>query len=106
MVTDLIVAELHLHLVHGLGPVRAAEHLVTLTSDPLVEEVFTDRALQTAALDEWIHRFADQPFTLADAVSFAVMREGKVSEAFTFDRHFTVAGFDIAPPTESARSTS
>jgi predicted nucleic acid-binding protein len=34
VVTNLILAELHLHLVHGLGPLSAAHHLDTLKADP------------------------------------------------------------------------
>lgn len=97
VVTDLILAELHLHLVRGLGPRRAADHLETLIADPLVEEVFTDRELQTAAIADWLGRFSDQPFTLTDAVSFATMRARRISPAFTFDHHFTIAGFERLP---------
>jgi uncharacterized protein len=97
VVTDLILAELHLHLLYGLGQVRAAHHLGTLLSDPLVEVVHGDAALQRAALEEWIRRYDDQPFTLADATSFAVMRRLGIGNAFTFDRHFGIAGFTMLP---------
>lgn len=97
IVTDLILAELHLHLLHGLGPARAADHLSTLKSDPLIEEVYTDVALQESAMTRWIRRFADQTFSFTDAVSFAVMRSRGMTFAFTFDRHFTVAGFRALP---------
>lgn len=97
IVTDLILAELHVHLLYGLGPERAAQHLGTLLSDPLVEVVHGDAALQRAALEEWIRRFDDQPFTLTDATSFAVMRRRGVTSAFTFDRHFGIAGFAMLP---------
>lgn len=97
VVTDLILAELHLHLVRGLGPRRAAEHLETLKADPMIEEVFTSRDLQTSALADWIRGFEDQPFTLTDAVSFAVMQARRIAAAFTFDHHFRVAGFSTLP---------
>ena len=95
VITNLILAELHLHLVHTMGPLRAAQHIGTILADPLTEEVFVDRALQTAALTDWIQRFSDQPFTLTDAASFAVMRARRIARAFTFDRHFGVAGFEM-----------
>jgi predicted nucleic acid-binding protein len=97
LVTDLILAELHMHLVRGIGPERAAGHLEALKADPLIEEVFLDRDLQTSAVQDWLFKFGDQPFTLTDAVSFALMRERRVSSAFTFDRHFSVAGFRTVP---------
>ena len=97
VVTDLIAAELHLHLLHGFGPGAAAAHVRTLVEDPGIEQVFCDPAIQRAALDDWVHRFADQAFTLTDAVSFAVMRARGIVTACTFDRHFRVAGFDTIP---------
>lgn len=97
VVTDLILAELHLHLLHGFGPARAAGHLMTLIADPSIEQVFCDTELQTAAFDDWIHRFSDQAFSLTDAVSFVVMRAYGIAAAFTFDRHFQIAGFETLP---------
>jgi predicted nucleic acid-binding protein len=97
VLTNLILAELHLHLLHGLGPVRAARLAGTVLADPLTEEVFVDRSLQSAAFTDWIQRFTDQAFTLTDAASFAVMRARAITVAFTFDRHFSVAGFQIVP---------
>ncbi len=97
VVTDLILAELHLHLVHGFGPDRAAGNITTLIADPSIEQVFCDDELQGAAFDDWIHRFGDQSFTLTDAVSFAVMRGRGITAAFTFDRHFQIAGFEMLP---------
>jgi len=97
VVTDLILAELHLHLVHALRSAQAADHLQTVKADPLVEEVYADSDLQAAALTDWIRRFGDQPFTLTDAVSFATMASRRIPVAFTFDRHFAVAGFETVP---------
>jgi uncharacterized protein len=97
VITNLILAELHLHLLHGMGPVRAAQHVQTILADPLTEEVFVDRPLQSAAFSDWIQRFSDQPFTFTDAASLAVMRSRAITVAFTFDRHFSVAGFHTLP---------
>lgn len=97
VVTDLVLAETHLHLLHTLGPVRAADHLSTLKTDPAIEEVYATPALQHSALSEWIRRFSDQPFTLTDAISFAVMRDRGIGSAFAFDSHFRTAGFRLLP---------
>jgi len=95
VVTDLIVTELHLHLLYGFGPAAAAAHVRTLVDDPGIEQAFCDRALQDAALDDWIQRYADQEFSLTDAVSFALMRARGIARALTFDQHFRVAGFVV-----------
>jgi predicted nucleic acid-binding protein len=97
IVTDLILAETHLHLLYALGPTRAVEYLETLKADPAIEEVHASSPLQTAAISQWMRRFSDQAFTLTDAISFAVMRDRGTDVAFTFDQHFRVAGFRILP---------
>ena len=42
-------------------------------------------------------QFDDQNFSLADAVSFAVMQERGIRRAVTFDAHFATAGFEMIP---------
>lgn len=97
VVTDLILAETHLHLLHAMGAARAADYLDALKTDPAIDEVYADASLQQAALSDWMRRYADQPFTFTDALSFAVMKDRGIEAAFTFDAHFSVAGFRILP---------
>ena len=42
-------------------------------------------------------KFADQQVSFADCVSFVLMRRNRLERAFTFDRHFGSAGFEIMP---------
>lgn len=94
--TNLVVAETHALLVNrvhrsaALAFLRRVREprLVLLTSTPELEE---------RALRDWIERYDDQDFSLADAVSFAVMAERGIEEALTLDRHFRVAGFRTRP---------
>jgi predicted nucleic acid-binding protein len=48
-------------------------------------------------LESILARYSDQDFSLTDAVSFAVMRQRRIEEAFTFDNHFSTAGFVVLP---------
>ncbi|MBI3299909.1 MAG: PIN domain-containing protein [Elusimicrobia bacterium] len=48
-------------------------------------------------------KFADAGVGFTDAVSFALMRRYRVRRAFTFDRHFGLAGFTLFPGTERAK---
>ena len=59
-------------------------------------KVYSDAALEEQA-EQILARYADQDFSLADAVSFAVMRRRTIAEAFAFDRHFLIAGFILIP---------
>ena len=42
-------------------------------------------------------KFADQQISFTDCVSFVLMRRHRLERAFTFDRHFADAGFDLMP---------
>lgn len=44
-----------------------------------------------------MEKYADQDFSLADAVSFAVMQAQGITEVFTFDDHFATLGFQLLP---------
>jgi predicted nucleic acid-binding protein len=47
------------------------------------------------AIDRWIVRFADQRFSLTDAVTFELMSRERISRAFAFDSDFETAGFTL-----------
>lgn len=95
--TNLVVAETHALLARGRGASDALRYLDQLYRDPLHEVVWATRDLERRAVDRWLRPFGDQAFSLADAVSFEVMREREVRTAFAFDRHFAIAGFETAP---------
>jgi predicted nucleic acid-binding protein len=91
--TPLVVAEVHTLILRWRDPGTAARFLaVALDPDAhVVHEV--DSELFSAAIDRWILRYADQTFSLCDAVSFEVMRRARLTRSLTFDRHFSVAGY-------------
>jgi hypothetical protein len=47
-----------------------------------------------------LRKYDDQDFSLTDALSFAVMDEYGIKKAFSFGRHFLIAGFTIIPRIE------
>jgi len=61
------------------------------------EVVTSTRQLEDEALDQWIERYDDQRFSLADAVSFVVMKDRGIRDALTLDKHFAIAGFTMLP---------
>ncbi len=93
--TALVLGEFHGLLLSRAGPGRAGEVLRDLLDDPACEWLDVPAELVREAAERWLARFPDQRFTLADAVSFEVMRRRKVKQAFAYDRHFAVAGFDV-----------
>jgi predicted nucleic acid-binding protein len=102
--TNLVVAETHI-LLRRLGSHNAAmRFLESIRESHRIEKVYSDPQLEEEA-EEILRRYAGQDFSLADAVSFALMRRRGIQEAFTFDRHFTVAGFTCVPQAGAGRDT-
>jgi len=93
--TMLVLAEFHAHLLRLRGGDDARRAVAALLDDPVYEWIDVDAAVVRDAIGRWLRRFTDQRFSLADAVSFEVMRRERLKHAFAFDRHFEAAGFTL-----------
>ena len=91
--TTMVLGEFHSHLLYRRGPAAAREAVTRLLADPAHDWRPAPQDLVSHANDKWLVRFADQPFSLIDAVSFEIMARESVRHAFAFDRHFETAGF-------------
>ena len=40
-----------------------------------------------------MHKFSEHSFSMTDCMSFVMMKELKIKEAFSTDKHFSIAGF-------------
>ncbi len=97
LTTNLVVAEMQTLLCRYRGPKEGLRFLDSLYQDAGHQVVFVDRELERVAVDRWLRRFDDHPLSLADAVSFEVMRTHGIRTALTLDSHFATAGFSVAP---------
>ena len=95
--TNLVVAEMQILLSRFRGASEGLRFLDSLYQDPSHSVIFVDRDLERAAIDRWLRRFTDQRLSLADAVSFEVMRVGGLRAALALDEHFALAGFAMLP---------
>lgn len=93
--TVLVLAELHGHLLRWRGSAVARQVVEAVRRDPAYDWREVNLALLDAAMSEWLERFADQRFSLTDAVTFALMRRERLKTAFAFDRDFRTAGFTL-----------
>jgi predicted nucleic acid-binding protein len=95
--TNLVVAETHVLLMRRVGRPTALRFARTVDEPPNVV-VRSTRELEGAATTQWLARYADQDFSFADAVSFAVMTERRIRDVLSLDHHFAVAGFQTLDP--------
>lgn len=63
-----------------------------LLDSPDIETVWVDKQLHLEAMQLLVAR-QDKTYSLCDAVSFILMRQRRIAEALTTDRHFEQEGF-------------
>jgi len=78
-----------------MGQKVAVQFLDSLENSPRLLIIYSDDKIETDA-QQFLRQYADQKFSYVDAVSFAVMKQREITEAFAFDHHFLVAGFAFA----------
>ena len=95
--TDYIVDETltFLRVRYGLSVAKAWWHQVGSSSRVRWEYISLERADKAREL---FFRYTDKEFSFTDCTSFVVMRELKLRDALTTDRHFAQAGFRTLPP--------
>lgn len=94
--TNLVAAETHAGLIKARGRTVALKYLSLLDSSSRLRLVHSTRDLEESAFCILV-KYQDQQFSYCDAVSFAVMKELGIKDAFAFDRHFETAGFRRLP---------
>lgn len=75
----------------GLNRIRVLNFSADLLDNPHVEVVWVDETLHRTAL-AFLQARLDKTYSLCDAVSFVLMRERRITEALTTDRHFEQEG--------------
>ncbi len=96
LISNFIVAETYTHLLWKLGHHKATSFLNIIEDATSIKCIWSDQKLEALARDI-LRRYDDQDFSYTDAVSFALMEQRELTEAFAFDHHFSVAGFNQLP---------
>jgi uncharacterized protein len=92
--TDLVLVEF-LNYMCGLGSearIIAGKTWTKISSSPSVLLIHSTEVLLQKAVELYTAS-DDKRWSLTDCASFIVMRESKIQDALTYDRHFEQAGF-------------
>ena len=95
--TNLVVAEAYALIRYRVGYAAGIRFLELIENTPHLINVHSDIDVEQEAI-QLLRRYADQPFSYTDAVSFVLMRRRAIIETFAFDHHFLTAGFTLLPP--------
>ncbi len=96
LTTNLVIGEAYVAIRRTLGHSQAITFLESLRASPRITKVYADAPLEDEA-ERILRKYTDQDFSYVDAVSFALMRQRRLTEAFAFDKHFATAGFTRVP---------
>jgi hypothetical protein len=94
--TDFVVDETLTLLRTRLGLSATETWYRTVEATPRVQW----ERIDGERFDKALHLFfqiRDQGFSFTDCTSFVVMREGRLTQALTTDRHFRQMGFQLLP---------
>ena len=91
-VLDEIVTFLNSRRQHAKA-IRVGDNLLTASN---IELIHVDEKLFREGWS-YFKQYADKTFSLTDCISFVLMKRLEITQALTFDRHFTQAGFVKLP---------
>ena len=92
--TDLVLAEIVTLLRRRVGFEAACAAGERFLSGSVAEIRYADSPLMGQAWT-FFERYDDQELSLTDCVSFALMKERRIRQAFAFDQDFRTAGFEL-----------
>jgi predicted nucleic acid-binding protein len=81
-------------LIRQQSPDIAAEWIMTSLESNEIRWLQPSRDDLRNAKD-FIVKFSDQSISMTDAISFSLMKRHNIQHAFSFDRHFSIAGFKM-----------
>lgn len=82
----------------GVDRALTIAYATKIIQNPDVEIIWVEEDRHAAGL-AFLRARADKAYSLCDAVSFQLMRQGSITEALTTDRHFDQEGFvRLLPP--------
>ena len=59
--------------------------------------IYSDRKTELHCIDSFLKKFKDEKISYTDAVSFQIMKDKNIKDAFAFDKHFRIIGFNLLP---------
>ena len=90
--TNLVIAGAHALIRYRVGYMAAMQFLTSIRTTSRLDLVYSDPDLEMQT-EELLRRYSDQDFSFTDALSFVVMQQRGIAEAFAYDHHFLTAGF-------------
>jgi predicted nucleic acid-binding protein len=92
--SNFILDETFTLLARKAGYEFALQRAKNIYASQALKIIRPEEKEELSALD-FFNKYADQAVSYTDCISFAIMKREKISRAFSFDRHFQLAGFKL-----------
>jgi len=93
LTSNHVIGETYTLLRTSKGYREARQFLDILCRSPRLEEYFAAHQIEREALG-LLHQYQDHPFSFVDGVTFCIMKKEGIQDAFSFDSHFRIAGYN------------
>jgi len=93
--SNLVIAETYTRLLYKTH-FRAAQQFLETIAIIDIDVLYSDNELEQSA-KYFLTKYANLKISYTDAVSFAIMTKKNIPSAFSFDKHFEIAGFQLKP---------
>jgi len=94
--SNFVIAETYIIILNELGHKLAIDFLEKLKASPRILKIYSNEDIEAEA-EPILVKYSDQDFSYTDAISFVIMKRQKIRKAFSFDKHFVIAGFVNIP---------
>jgi hypothetical protein len=90
--SNFVLDELATLLFRRTYPKFAESRMINIYNSTSIEIIRPSREDELFAIS-LMKKFSDHEISFTDCISFSIMKKKKLSTAFSFDRHFSIAGF-------------
>jgi uncharacterized protein len=94
--TNLVIHETFMLLARKISRKAAITFLDEIYHADNVQVFHSDQAIEKGVYAT-IRKYTDQDFSVADCVSFTIMKREGLKRAFAFDKHFKTMRFTVEP---------
>lgn len=95
--SNLVIAESYTRILYK-STNQVAYEFLNILSDSKITILYSDKPCEESCYN-FLKKFKGEKISYTDAVSFQLMKDNFIKDAFAFDWHFQLAGFNILPGT-------
>lgn len=92
--TNVVLTETYSLALYRIGYKPTLSLMRGILNSPRINTLYISADHQQSALSI-LEKYDDQLFSFVDAISFVIMQEWKIEEAFAYDSHFLTMGFQL-----------